>query len=235
MSFGLTMLIFMTILILFGVGQNVLDRMRLSDKSAVIFMLAIFIGGLLPDIPLGNRFSINIGGAIVPFILVVYLYVKAGTTKEKARAIMASIVAGAAVFLTGRLLPAEPEAMLVDPNYVYGIVAGIIAYLMGRSRRASFIAGVMGVLLADIAQGVENVIMDIPSPVKLGAGGAVDAVVISGFLAVILAEFVGEFREKLQGGTEKKRLTFNHGEFAEELEPDLESHDKEEEADADEK
>ncbi len=232
MSFGLTMLVLMTILILFGVGQNILDRMRLSDKGAVIFMLAIFIGGLLPDIPLGQRFSINIGGAIVPFILVVYLYVKAGTTREKVRSIMASLIAGVAVFLVGRLLPAEPETMVVDPNYVYGVVAGIVGYLLGRSRRASFIAGVMGILLADIAQGVENVIMDIPSPVKLGAGGAVDAVVISGLLAVILSELIGEFREKLQGGTEKKRLTFNHGEFSEELDPNLESYKKEEERDS---
>ena len=92
------MLVFISILILFGVGQNILDRMKLSDKTAVLFMLAIFIGGLLPDIPIGRRFSINIGGAIVPFILVIYLYVKAGTQKEKVESILASIVAGIAVF-----------------------------------------------------------------------------------------------------------------------------------------
>ncbi len=234
MPFGLTMLVFISILILFGVGQNILDRMKLSDKTAVLFMLAIFIGGLLPDIPIGRRFSINIGGAIVPFILVIYLYVKAGTQKEKVRSILASIVAGIAVFLVGRLMPAEPENIVVDPNYVYGIVAGIVAYLMGRSRRASFIAGVMGVILADIGQGVENVIMNIPSPVKLGGGGAVDAIVISGLLAVILSEFIGEFRERMQGGTEKKRLTFNHGEFAEEIQPDIDLEVKDEEAESDE-
>ncbi|NMA95250.1 MAG: DUF1614 domain-containing protein [Clostridiales bacterium] len=228
MTFGMTMLVVMTILVLFGVGQRILDRMRLSDKGAVMFMLAIFIGGLLPDIPLGDRISINIGGAIIPFILVVYLYIKAGTAKEKIRSIVASILAGAAVFLAGRFLPAEPEAMMVDPNYVYGIVAGIIAYMMGRSRRASFIAGVMGVILADIAQGVENVIMGIPSPIRLGAGGVVDAIVLSGILAVILAEVVGEFREKLQGGTKKGHLIFEHGEFSEELEPDIKSKQSEE-------
>ena len=40
-----------------------------------------------------------------------------------------------------------------------------------------------------------------------------DAVVISGLLAVLLAEVVGELRERLQGGTEKKHMRFDHGEF----------------------
>ena len=82
MPLGLTLLVVATILVLFGVGQRMLDRMRLSDKTAVLFMVAIFIGSLIPDIPLGRDF-INIGGVVVPLILV-YLFVKAGTGMEKA-------------------------------------------------------------------------------------------------------------------------------------------------------
>jgi len=213
MPLGLTLLVVVTILVLFGVGHQVLDRMRLNDKTAILFMAAIFIGGLIPDIQLGRNFSVNLGGAVVPFILAVYLFVKAGTGKEKARAVLASIAAGAAIYLAGKLLPDEPEKMMFDPNYAYGIIAGIIAYLFGRSRRASFIAGIMGVILADIAVGVENLIRNIPAPVRLGSAGAVDVVVISGLLAVLLAEFVGELRERMQGGTEKKNMRFDHAEF----------------------
>jgi len=36
--------------------------------------------------------------------------------------------------------------------------------------------------------------------VLIGGGGAFDAVVIAGLLAVLLAEFIGETREWLQGG-----------------------------------
>ncbi len=213
MPLGLTLLVVASILVLFGVGHQVLDRMRLNDKTALLFMAAIFVGGLLPDISLGDRFSINLGGAVIPFILAIYLFVKAGTAKEKWRAVLASLVAGAAIYIAGRLLPHEPESMLFDPNYAYGIIAGIIAYLFGRSRRASFIAGIMGIILADIAQGIENTIRGIPAPIRLGSAGAVDAIVISGLLAVLLAEVVGELRERLQGGTEKKHMRFDHGEF----------------------
>ncbi len=158
MPIGLTLLVVASILVLFGVGHQVLDRMRLNDKTALLFMTGIFVGGLLPDINLGNRFSINVGGAILPLILAVFLFVKAGTTKERIRAVLASLVAGVAIYLAGRLLPHDPETMWFDPNYAYGIIAGITAYLFGRSRRASFIAGIMGVLLADLAQGIENII-----------------------------------------------------------------------------
>ena len=213
MSVGLTLLVVVGILFLFGIGHNVLDRMRLSDKAAMLFMAGILVGSLIPDIPLGRRLSINIGGAIIPLILAIYVFSKAGTTKEKTRSIIASILAGIAVFAAGRLLPHEPETMIIDPNYVYGIVAGIIAYLFGRSRRASFIAGIVGVLLADIAQGVINYMNNLPTTTRLGGAGAVDAVVISGFLAVLLAEVVGEIREKIQGGTSKKHMGFDKGEF----------------------
>jgi peptidoglycan/LPS O-acetylase OafA/YrhL len=213
MPLGLTLLVVASILVLFGVGHQVLDRMRLNDKTALLFMAGIFVGGLLPDISLGDRFSINLGGAVIPFILVVYLFVKAGTAKEKWRAVLASLVSGAAIYIAGRLLPHDPETMWFDPNYAYGIIAGITAYLFGRSRRASFIAGIMGVILADIAQLVENTIRGIPSPIRIGSAGAVDILVISGLLAVLLAEVVGELRERLQGGTEKKHMRFDHGEF----------------------
>lgn len=213
MSFGLTLLVVVSILVLFGVGQRILDRMRLSDKGAVFFLAAIFIGSLIPDIPIGRNFSINLGGAVVPMILVLYLFVKADTGAEKGRALFAAVLAGTGIFLAGRLLPDEPETMFIDPNYAYGLLAGIIAYLFGRSRRASFIAGVLGVILADLAQGVENILRNIPAPLRLGTAGMVDTILISGFLAVMLAEVVGELRERLQGGTVKKNMRFDHSEF----------------------
>lgn len=213
MPVGLTLLVVVSILVLFGVGHRILDRMRLNDKTALLFLAAIFIGTLIPDIRISRSFYINIGGAVVPIILAIYLFISAGTDKERIRALFASILAGIAVLVAGWILPEEPENILFDPNYIYGIIAGLIAYLFGRSRRASFIAGISGVLLADIAQGILNATRNIPTVVRLGSAGAVDAVVISGFLAVILAEVLGEVRERLQGGTAKKDMRFNHAQF----------------------
>lgn len=199
MSIGMILLTVFALLILFGVGERVLDRMHLTDRQALFMVAAVFVGGWLPDIEIG-RVSVNIGGALVPLGLCVYLLVRAGTGKERVRALVAAVLTGAAVYLIGRLMPADPIQTIVDPNYVYGLAAGVIAYLLGRSRRAAFFAGVVGVLLADIAVAALNWSRGIDQTLHLGSAGALDAVVISGLLAVLLAEFIGEAIERMTTG-----------------------------------
>ncbi len=214
MPIGYILLIAVTLLIVFGVAQRVLDRMRLTDRQALLFVAAIFVGGLIPDIQLG-RVQVNIGGALVPLALCIYLFVKADTAKERWRSIFASVLSGAAVFGVGRLWPAEPSSMPFEVNYLYGLVAGFIAYLFGRSRRAAFIGGVVGVLLGDATQGILNTFNGLTAtPIRFGGGGAMDVVVLSGLIAVLLAEIIGEVRERLQGGSAKRgEYEFDDGEF----------------------
>ncbi|MDD3243220.1 MAG: DUF1614 domain-containing protein [Eubacteriales bacterium] len=214
MPLGYILLIVVALLVVFGVAQRVLDRLRLTDRQALLFVAAIFIGSLIPDIPLGGDWSVNIGGALVPLALCVFLLVKAGTAWEFWRTVLASVIAAAAVFTLGRVLPEEPESIWLDPNYIYGLAAGLIAYLFGRSRRGAFVAGVLGVLLADIAQGVVNAAQGVPTGAAIGGAGVLDAAVLSGLIAVLLAEGIGEIRERMQGGSEKKgKKTFDGGEF----------------------
>ncbi len=200
MSFGFILLIVVAILVMFGVGQRALDRLRLTDKQAMLFVALIIVGGILPDIQLTPLFAFNIGGALIPLALSVYLIVRADTAWEKWRALIAAVLAGAAVFALGRFLPAEPEQTQIDPNYLYGIAAAVVAYVFGRSRRASFVAGTVGVMLADTAQAVINWSQGIDQALVLGGAGAFDAVIIAGVLAVLLAELVGELIERAMRG-----------------------------------
>ncbi len=214
MSLGLILLIAVGILVLAGVAQRVLDKLRLTDKQAMLFVALIFLGGLIPDIPLGPMLSVNIGGALVPLGLCVYLWIKAGTAMERARSAIAAVLTAVAVYLIGHYFPNEPETMPMDPNYLYGIAGGVIAYLLGRSRRGAFIAGVVGVLLADAFQAAVNWAGGIEQPLNLGGAGAIDAVVISGLIAVLLGELVGEIVERISRGTHPDtRREFAGGEF----------------------
>lgn len=196
MSIGLVLLTVVSILVLFGAAQRVLDKMHLTDRAALVITAAIFLGGLLPDIRLGNV-SVNIGGALVPFGVAVYLLIKTDTAREFWRAVAGSVATAGIVYALGHVLPDEPEKITVDPNYVYGIAAGVVAYILGRSRRAAFICGVLGVLLADIAVGVVNYAKGIDQTLMLGGAGAMDVVVLSGLIAVLLAEIVGEIIERV--------------------------------------
>lgn len=201
MNVGMTVLAVASVLVLFGLGQRILDKMHLTDRAALILMGIIFFGGLLPDIVLG-QVSINIGGALAPVGVCLYLLFRADTKGEVARALLGSLATAAAVFWLGRVMPDEPERIIIDPNYIYGLVGGVIAYLLGRSRRGAFICGVLGVLLADVAVAVVNRMNGVQQMLYLGSAGAMDVVVLSGFLAVLLSELAGEILERISRGRE---------------------------------
>ena len=69
--------------------------------------------------------------------------------------------------------------------------------MLGRSRRAAFICGVLGTVLADTAVALMNWQQGVNTTLVLGGAGAMDTVVISGLLAVLLAELVGEALERM--------------------------------------
>ncbi len=203
MTFGMIALLVMSLLVIFGVGQRVLDRLRINDRTALAGMAAIFIGGLIPAIPVGNV-EIGLGGCVVPVALCIWVLVRAGTWMERARVLFGALLTAAAVWLLSLWMPAEPENIVLDPNYAYGLAAGVIAYLLGRSRRAAFVCAVLGVLLADVLVGVYNASRGVDTVLRLGTGGALDAVVISGLIAVLLTEFMGEAIERLVRGRRKE-------------------------------
>ncbi|MBQ7305503.1 MAG: DUF1614 domain-containing protein [Clostridia bacterium] len=196
MSIGMVVLTVVAVLIFFGVLQRVLDRMHLTDRMALLLVAAMFVGTLLPNVELG-MVSVNIGGAVIPLGVCVYLFVKADESKERLRAVIGAVVTGGAVYALSVLLPDEPEAMFMDPNLLYGLVGGAVAWLLGRSRRGAFICGVVGVILADVATAVMNWSQGIHQQLVLGGAGIADTVVISGVLAVLLAELVGEVVERM--------------------------------------
>lgn len=212
MSVGLTLLVIVTILVLLGVCRGVLDKMGLNDRQALIITGALFVGGLIPDIPLGGEVYVNIGGALIPLAVCVYLIVCAGTAKERVRALIGALVTGLAVYWLGRFMPDEPEAIAFDPNYIYGLAGGLTAYLLGRSRRGAFVAGVLGVMGADIYQAVELRARGVNQALHLGGAGAVDVIVIAGLTGVILAEVVGEIIERVtRGATRDESREFKDG------------------------
>ena len=197
MSIGMIALLILSLLILFGVLQRVLDRMAMSDRQALLVTGSMFVGGFLPDISLG-LVSLNIGGALIPIIVCVYLLLSAGTNKERIRAVVASCLTAAAVFAVSLLIPADPAAMpWLDPMLLYGLAGGAIAWLLGRSRRSAFIAGVLGVAIADIVTGVSLWMKGINQTVFLGGAGALDAIVIAGVVGVLCCEITGEAMERI--------------------------------------
>lgn len=205
MSVGQGILIIVTILVAAGACQRVLDKLRLTDRQALLFAGLILLGGLVPNIAISRFVRVNLGGAVVPLVLAIYVWTKADTGRERLRALIATLLTAGAVFALGRFFPDEPDTMPFDVNYLYGLAGGLIAYVLGRSRRGAFVAGVAGMLVADIAQAVLLWRGGVSQTLFLGGAGLMDTIVISGVLAVLTAELVGEFRERLTRGAERRR------------------------------
>lgn len=201
MSVGMILLTIVAILVFFGVAQRVLDKMHLSDKMALLLIALMFFGTLIPNITLG-LFSFSLGGSVIPVGVCIYLLIKADTNKERIRALVGAVATGAIIYALSALLPSEPERMVIDPIYLYGVVGGLVAYLLGRSRRGAFICGVLGLMLSDIAQAIVNWSNGLDQPLVLGGAGIFDAMIFSGILGVVLCELIGEILERITRGKE---------------------------------
>jgi len=202
MSVGMILLTATAILVFFGVAQRVLDKMYLSDRAALVLIALMFFGTLIPNILIGDV-SISIGGAIIPVGICLYLLIRAGTNKERVRAILGSFLTAGLIYTLSRIMPAEPERIAIDPLFLYGFLGGLVAYLLGRSRRGAFICGVLGVLWADIAVALVNRFNSIEQRLTIGGAGVFDAMIISGLLGVVLAELIGELLERFMRGNRR--------------------------------
>lgn len=204
-SLGLIALGVVAALVYFGVAQRTLDRMRLTDTQALVFIALMILGSFLTVPLLRGRVQVtlNMGGAVIPLALAVYLLAQAGTAWERWRALGAGVATGVVIWLLTRITDFGPHggtSPMLDPLWLFALLGGAIAYALGRSRRAAFVAAVLGVLIADVASIVGALRAGRLAVYPLGGAGVFDAVVVAGVFAVALAEVFGETREALQGG-----------------------------------
>lgn len=203
MSGGMLLLTIAAMMTYCGLFQRVLDRMHLSDKQALFLIAVMLLGTFLPDITFG-AVKVNVGGGLIPIGVCAYLFGKADRDVERWRTLWGIVLTGGSIYVLSALLPAEAETMPVDPIWLYGICGGIVAWIIGRSRRGAFVCGVAGVLAADIANAVVTWVQGYRVQLIIGGGGIADAAVISGIIGVMLCEILGETVERIVRACEKR-------------------------------
>ena len=203
MSVSLLIVLSLIVLIMFGVGQRILDDLRLSDKAALIILVAICVGIIIPPIWIGEYFCFSIGGFLIPLAVSIYLLTSCGK-RDVVRAIIGTILVAGIIYGLEWILPADPEEVVIDNMYIYGIVAGLVAYLLGRSRRNAFVSCLFGITLAELVQWIINICMDTKTILGLGVGGVFSTYIVAIIISVALSEFLGRCVEMSTVDKEKK-------------------------------
>ncbi len=198
---GIVLLVGASILIFLGLAHRVLDQLYLSDRGGLFFIGALIAGSFI-NIPIWRDplVTLNIGGALLPISLALYVLFKAGSGKEWLRSIIGIVLTTGVLYGVNRLYRFDTNYGIIEPQFLWAIIAGVVAYIAGRSRRLAFIIAVLGILSMDIVHVFTVRGMGTNVPTQIGGGGVFDTIVIAGVLAVLLAEIVGESREAMQGG-----------------------------------
>lgn len=207
MSVSLWIIWVVILLVMFGVGQRILDDLRLSDKWALVILVAISIGLIIPPIWIGEYFCFSIGGFLIPLALSIYLLVSCGK-RDLLRTLIGTILVAGIIYGLEWILPADPEEVIIDNMYVYGVVAGIVAYVLGRSRRNAFVSCLFGITLAELIQWIVNMCTSAKSILGLGVGGAFSTYIVAIIISVALSEFLGRAFESAYGDKEEKVYNF---------------------------
>ena len=126
------------------------------------------------------------------------------------RAVLGTIIVAGAIYGLDWLLPSSSASKeIIDNTFLYGIIAGVVAYVLGRSRRNAFICAIFGITLSQVVQWIINFSLGTPTVLGLGTGGAFGTYVIATLISVGLAEFFGRAFTNAKPDEEKKEFNYD--------------------------
>ena len=89
LPFSVTLLALLTILIFLGLGERILDNMRLTDSAAVLILILMILGHFLPTISISRRLAVNLGG-FIPVGVALYLLITTSRLERSERPLSVS-------------------------------------------------------------------------------------------------------------------------------------------------
>jgi len=127
--------------------------------------------------------AINLGGAIVPVLISMYLLFKTGIW------LRAGIATGIMTAVTYKLAKPVPGLGIAMPAFLPPLVAALISVAIGSGYvpLVAYISGTLGTLIGADLLNLDK-IKDLGAPVaSIGGAGTFDGIFLNGVLAVLLA------------------------------------------------
>ncbi len=206
------LLLFVFFLLPLGLMKYAYEQLGISSNGAVLLLLGSLIGSYI-NIPIavisrntvvasqlvehygmryqvpaatdwgGTVLAINVGGAVIPVIVSVYLLVKWQLWRE---GFLATVVVAAVCYALSSPVPGVGIAI---PVFVPVIATTIVALVLSRKLAAplAYIAGSLGTLIgADLMN--FNRLAELNAPIaSIGGAGTFDGIFLTGIAAVLIA------------------------------------------------
>jgi uncharacterized membrane protein len=146
--------------------------------------------GMRYEVPLvshwqGTIIAVNVGGAVIPTLVSIYLLIK---NQLWVKGLLATTIVAVILHWTANPVPGVGIAV---PVFVPALATAIVAMLMSRQYAAplAYIAGSLGTLIGADLTNLDKV-RGLGAPVaSIGGAGTFDGIFLTGILAVLLASF----------------------------------------------
>ncbi|HEY3658000.1 MAG TPA: DUF1614 domain-containing protein [Steroidobacteraceae bacterium] len=200
------------VLVQLGVLRYAYTRLGVSSRAALLLLLASLIGsyfnipvaefsgqrvlsgqevdffGMRYVVPVvtewpGTVLAVNVGGALIPSLMSLYLLIKNGLW---VRGLLATIIVALMCHLFATPVPGVGIAL---PVFIPAVVTAIVALLLARRHAAplAYIGGSLGTLIGADLLNLDKV-QGIGAPIaSIGGAGTFDGIFLIAILAVLLA------------------------------------------------
>lgn len=202
MTIGLILLAILAILIFFGLAERFFRQLGINNWLAFLFVLALVIGAIVPNITIGKVFSLNVGGFLVPLVIMTVLMLIMKSGSEILRGILGIISVASVAVATRMLIEPTIGALILASSLIIGFVGGMVAFLVGQSRLAALASAMGGIVLGDIIINFLYTFVIGGYNFSLGSLGVFDSIIIASIFSILLYEAVNAIKST----TDRRRI-----------------------------
>jgi uncharacterized membrane protein len=164
---------------------------EVHSGEVIVFYGMRYVIPLVREWP-GTVVAVNLGGAVIPFVLSIYLLVK---NKLYARGFLGI---GIMTVVVHSMAQPVPGVGIAEPTFIPPVVAAALALLLARGSAAplAYVVGSLGTLIgADLLN--LGKIQGLGAPVaSIGGAGTFDGIFLTGILSVLLASLLTGRRKR---------------------------------------
>ena len=168
----------------FNIPITVLPGQTVRSGEIVDYFGMRYVVPMVTSYP-GTVLAVNVGGAVIPTVMSIYLVLRYQLWVQAAIAVIAI-----ALIIHSMATPVRGVGIAV-PVFVPPVVTALVALLIARENAAAlaYVAGSLGTLIgADLLN--LNAVRGLGAPVaSIGGAGTFDGIFLTGIMAVLLASF----------------------------------------------